>query len=128
MKSQELLQQTLNHKEPEPIVLEMGSSPTSGIHIRALEKLRAYYGLENSHVRVIEAYQMLGLVEPDLMEAIGIDVIGAWGYDNMFGYNNQGQFKLFKTFWGHEVLVPKKFNTNTFLVLWNKAFDRMNTY
>ena len=111
MKSQVLLKQTLNHKEPERIVFDIGSSPTSGIHVRTLEKLRAYYGLEKRYIQVIEPYQMLGLVEPALVEAIGIDVIGAWGHDNMFGYSNQGPFKLFKTFWGQKVLVPKKFNT-----------------
>ena len=111
MKSQELLQQTLNHKEPGRIVFDIGSSPTSGIHVRTLEKLRSYYGLEKRHVQVIEPYQMLGLVESDLMEAIGIDVIGAWAYDNMLGYSNQSPYKLFQTFWGQKVLVPGKFNT-----------------
>ena len=111
MKSQEILKQTLNHNEPERIVFDMGSSPTTGIHVRALENLRTYYGLEKRQVRVIEPYQMLGLVESDLIEAIGIDVIGSWGYDNMFGYSNQAPFKPFKTFWGQEILVPEKFST-----------------
>ena len=89
MTSKELLQQTLNHKEPERIVLDMGSTAVTGIHVKALENIRNYYGLEKRPVRVIEPYQMLGLVEDDLIEALGIDVIGAWGRDNMFGYNNQ---------------------------------------
>lgn len=113
MNSQKLLRQTLNHQQPERIVFDMGSAPTTGVHVQALEKLRDYYGLEKRPVRVIEPYQMLGLVEPDLMDAIGIDVTAAWGENNMFGFNNQPPLKLFKTFWGQEVLVPEKFSTKT---------------
>ena len=89
MNSSELLQQTLSHKELEWIVIDMGFTAVTGIHAQAVENLRNYYGLEKKPVRVIEPYQMLGLVEDDLIEALGIDVIGAWGRDNMFGYNNQ---------------------------------------
>jgi len=113
MTSKELLQQTLAHTQPERIVFDMGSTAVTGIHVRALEKLRMYYGLENRPVRVIEPYQMLGLVEQDLMDAIGIDITGAWGEDNLLGYNNNPPLKLFKTFWGQEVLVPEKFSTVT---------------
>ncbi|NWJ52143.1 MAG: methyltransferase [Bacteroidetes bacterium] len=113
MTSKDLLQQTLNHKEPERIVFDMGSNAVTGIHVLALENLRNYYGLEKHPVRVIEPYQMLGLVEADLIDAIGIDVVGAWGHDNMFGYSNQPPLKLFKTFWNQEILVPEKFSTQT---------------
>jgi hypothetical protein len=111
MTSKELLQQSLNHKQPERIVFDMGSNAVTGIHVKALENLRNFYGLERRPVRVIEPYQMLGLVEPDLMDAIGIDVMGIWGEDNLLGYNNNPPLKLFKTFWGQELLVPEKFST-----------------
>jgi len=110
MNSRDLLLQTLNHKEPKRIVFDLGSTAVTGIHVLALENLRNYYDLEKRPVKVIEPYQMLGLVEDDLMEAAGIDVIGAWGENNMFGYWNHAPFKLFKTFWGQEVLVPEKFS------------------
>lgn len=110
--SREILHQTLNHKQPERIVFDMGSAPTTGIHVHALENLRNYYGLGERPVRVIEPYQMLGLVEQDLIDAIGIDVIAAWGKENMFGYNNLPPLKTFRTFWGQEVLVPEKFSTS----------------
>jgi hypothetical protein len=113
MTSKELLQQALAHSQPERIVFDMGSTAVTGIHVRALEKLRMYYGLEKRPVHVIEPYQMLGLVEPDLMDAIGVDVTGAWGEENLLGYNNNPPLKLFKTFWGQEVLVPEKFSTVT---------------
>jgi len=110
MTSRDLLLTTLCHKEPERIVFDMGSTAVTGIHVLALENLRNYYGLEKKPVKVIEPYQMLGLLEDDIMEAAGIDVLGAWGENNMFGYWNHAPYKLFKTFWGQEVLVPEKFS------------------
>ncbi len=114
MTPRELLLQTLSHKQTDRIVFDMGSAPTTGIHVRALERLRIYYGLEKKPVRVIEPYQMLGLVEQDLIDAIGIDIIAAWSKKNMFGYDNQPPLKVFRTFWGQDVLVPEKFNTSFF--------------
>lgn len=61
--------------------------------------------------RVIEPYQMLGLVEDDLAEAKGVDVVGAGGKNNMFGIYNHEPLKELKTFWGQTVLVPSGFNT-----------------
>ncbi|PWE00591.1 uroporphyrinogen decarboxylase family protein [Marinilabilia rubra] len=113
MNSRERLIQTLNHEQPDRIVFDMGSTPTTGIHVRTLEKLREYYGLEKRPIRVIEPYQMLGLVEQDLMDAIGIDVTAAWGDGNLFGYRNTPPLKGVKTFWGQEVLVPQGFSTKT---------------
>ncbi len=110
MTSKELLQKTLNHQEPEKIVFDMGASAVTGIHVLAMERLRDYYGLEKKLVRVIEPYQMLGLVEDDMIEALGIDVVGAWGEENMFGNNNLPPLKMYKTLWGQEVLVPEMFN------------------
>jgi hypothetical protein len=110
MKSRELLLRSLNYTEPGMIVFDMGSSPTTRIHVRALEKLRKYYGLEDRPVRLIEPDQMLGLVEEDLINDIDIDVTGAWGPQTMFGYSNLPPLKLFKTFWGQEVLVPEAFS------------------
>jgi hypothetical protein len=111
MTSKELLKKTLNHEQPDRIVIDIGSTAVTGIHVRALENLRNHYGLEKRLVQVIEPYQMLGLVEPDLMEAVGIDVTAAWGENNLLGYNNNPPLKTFKTFWGQEVLVPTGFSS-----------------
>jgi hypothetical protein len=113
MDAKRQLDLTLNHKQPDKVVVDFGATAVTGIHVLTVERLREYYGLEKKPVRVIEPYQMLGLVEDDLTEALGIDVIGVWGQDNMFGYNNLPPLKLFRTFWGQEVLVPEKFSTQT---------------
>ncbi len=113
MNSKERVLTSLQHKTPDRIPLDIGSTGVTGIHVLAVEKLREYYGLEKRPVRVIEPYQMLGEVDPDLMEVLGIDVIGIMPKNNMFGIKNNGDLKEFKTFWGQTVLVPSNFNTTT---------------
>ena len=110
MTSRELLKSTLNHKQTDRVPIDFGSNAVTGIHVRTIESLREHFGLEDRPVKVIEPYQMLGEVENDLLDAMGVDVIGLWGKNNMFGIP-QENFKPFKTFWGQEILVPEKFNT-----------------
>lgn len=112
MNSKELFDLTVNHKQPDRVVVDFGSTVVTGIHVRIVECLRDYYGLEKKPVRVIEPFQMLGEIDVELQEQVGTDVIGAWGRTSMFGFNNHEPFKLFKTFWGQEVLVPENFNTS----------------
>ncbi len=111
MTSKERVQSALNHQQPDRLPVDFGSSGVTGIHVLAVEKLRQIFGLEKHPVKVIEPYQMLGEVEDDLKQAIGIDTCGIGPINNMFGFPNNGKWKEFKTFWGQEVLVPEKFNT-----------------
>ncbi len=102
---------TINHQQPDRIVVDFGGTPTSGIHCLAVERLREYYGFEKKPVRVIEPFQMLGEVDADLAEVLGVDVYGALGEENMFGFYNHGPYKEFKTHWGQVVRVPENFHT-----------------
>lgn len=111
MNSKERFDLAVSHKQPDRIVVDLGSTAVTGIHVQSVENLRKYYGMEPKPVRVIEPYQMLGLVDVDLIEAMSIDVIGAWGKTNMFGIYNHEPLKELKTFWGQTVLVPEGFNT-----------------
>ncbi len=112
MTSKDRFDLTVNHKQPNKVVVDLGSTAVTGIHVLSVENLRNYYGLESKPVRVIEPYQMLGFVEDDLQEALGVDIVGAWGKNNMFGIYNHEPYKEFTTFWGQTVLVPEGFNTS----------------
>ncbi len=100
---------TINHRQPDKLVVDFGSSAVTGIHALAVERLREYYGLEKKPVRIIEPFQMLGEVEEDLAEILQSNVTGVWGKDSMFGFYNHAPFKPFLTPWGQEVLVPEDF-------------------
>ncbi len=107
--SRENFIKTINHKQPDRVVVDFGSTGVTGIHVLIVEKLRDYYGLEKRPVKVIEPYQMLGEIDKDLVEAMHIDVIGLFGAKNMFGVRNEN-WKQHKTLWGQEVLFPAEFN------------------
>jgi hypothetical protein len=110
MNSRERLKKALHHQQPDRIPIDFGSNAVTGIHVRIVEQLRAHLGLEKRLVKVIEPYQMLGEMEDDLLEALGVDVVGLWGKKNMFGIP-QENWRSFKMHWGQEVLVPADFNT-----------------
>jgi hypothetical protein len=100
---------TINHQQPDKVVVDFGSTAVTGIHVLIVEKLRDHYGLEKKPVKVVEPYQMLGEIDPELLRAMDIDVIGLFSAKNMFGVPNEN-WKVHKTLWGQEVLFPGTFN------------------
>jgi hypothetical protein len=113
MNSREQFLKTVNHRQPDRVVIDLGSTAVTGIHIQTISKLRRHFGLQRKPIRVIEPFQMLGEVDWELIDSIGIDVIGAWGKNNMFGFHNHSPYKEWKTPWGQRVMVPLNFNVTT---------------
>ncbi len=111
MISREKVKNVLDHKAIDGIAVDFGGTPVTGIHVLAIERLRDYYGLEKRPVRVTEPYQMLGKIEEDLAEIMGIDIAGINPRNDMFGIPDDGKYKEFRTFWNQVVLIPEKFNT-----------------
>ncbi len=109
MTSRERVRAALNHQEPDCIPVDFGGTAVTGIHVSCVAGLRDYYGLEKRPVKVHEPYQMLGLVEDDLKEAMGIDVEGVFPRKTLFGFENRG-WKEWR-FNGLDVLVPEDFRT-----------------
>ena len=112
MTSRERLRTTLTHKAPDRIAIDFGATPVTGIHVLIIEKLRDYYGLKKIPVKVTEPYQMLGEIDPELMDILGVDVIGINPRTNIIGFESNN-WKEFRMWWGQEVLVPGNFNTKT---------------
>ena len=113
MNSRERVHLVLNHQEPDRVPVDLGGSATSGMHVSSVYLLRQALGLDEpgTPVKVIEPYQMLGEIRPDLIEALGIDVVGISSLKNLFGFKNE-DWKPWTTFDGTPVLVPGAFNTD----------------
>jgi hypothetical protein len=107
--SRERLVTTLNHKQPDRIPIDFGGTAVTGVHASCVAALRDYYGLEKRPVRIHEPFQMLAQVDDDLKDAIGIDVVGVFSRNTMFGFPAE-KWKSWE-FNGMEVLVPDGFNT-----------------
>lgn len=107
MNSREKLKKALNH-EPGPIPLDFGGTAVTGMHAMVVEQLRDYYGLEKRPVRIWDPYQMLGAIDDDLRNVLGIDVVALAPARTIFGFPLEN-WKEWKTPWGQDVLVPGKF-------------------
>ena len=112
MTSKERVLTSVNHQTPDKIPVDFGATPVTGIHALAIENLRNYFGLPYRPVKVNEPYQMLGEIEDDLAEILGIDTVPVSPRKTMFGFPNEN-WKEFKTPWDQVVLVPEKFNVTT---------------
>jgi hypothetical protein len=112
MNSKERLQATLNHQAPDRVCVDFGSTPVSGMHVSCVAALREYYGLERRPVKVHEPYQMLGWLDEDLLDVLGVDVIGIAPRNTIFGFPNEN-WQEFKLPWGQVVLVSEYFRTTT---------------
>lgn len=100
----------LNHRQPDCVPIDFGGTGVTGMHVTCVAALREYYGLEKRPVRVHEPYQMLGMIDEDLRDALGIDVIGVFPRNTMFGFATEN-WKSWK-FHDLEVLVPQDFNVS----------------
>ena len=109
--SRERLRAALDHREPDRVPLDFGSTPVTGMHVSCVAALRRHYGLAPEPVKVIEPGQMLGLVEDDLRRAMGLDVAGVFPRKTVFGFPT-GNWKEWN-FRGLEVLVPGDFRCTT---------------
>ena len=90
--------------------MDFGSSFITGIHCSVVAELREHYGLEKRPVKICEPYQMLGEVEEDLLDAMGLDVQPIFPNRTIFGFPNEN-WKPYQTPWGQEVLVSEHFKT-----------------
>jgi hypothetical protein len=112
MTSRERVAAALVHREPDRVPLDLGASAVTGMHASSVYQLRQSLGLEEpgTPVKVIEPYQMLGEIGDDLLDALGVDVVGLGKRETFFGFRNEG-WKEWRLFDGTPVLVPGKFNT-----------------
>ena len=78
MNSRQRVETALKHQQPDRVPLDLGASATTGMHASSVYLLRQALKLDppGTPVKVIEPYQILGEIQPDLIEALGVDVVG----------------------------------------------------
>lgn len=89
MNSRERVKAALEHRQPDRVPVDIGGSVVTGIHAAALDRLRKALGLKPSMVKVFEPMMMLGLVEEDVRQALGGDVVGLNAPGTLLGYRNE---------------------------------------
>jgi hypothetical protein len=109
--SHDRLAVTLSHKQPDRIPIDFGGTSVTGVHASCVAALRDFYGLEKRPVRIHEPFQMLAMIDDDLFEAMGLDVVGVFPRNTTWGFPVD-KWKPWR-FNGLEVLVGEDFNTTT---------------
>lgn len=89
------------------VPIDFGSTPVTGMHVSCVAALRDYYGLPSRPVKIVDPYQMLGEIDDELKDAMGVDTYGIAPWINIFGVENS-DWKLWTTPWGQSVLIPGK--------------------
>jgi uroporphyrinogen-III decarboxylase len=111
MTSRERVTLALNHKEPDRVPLDLGSTSVTGMHVTTIYKLRQALALDKpgTPVKLMDPLQLLGEIKPDLIDTLGIDFVGLTRRHNRFGMKNDG-WKPWTFFDGTPLLVPGEFN------------------
>jgi hypothetical protein len=108
-KSKQRFLDALAHRQG-PLPVDFDGTAVTGMHVGCVAALRDYYGLERRLVRVHEPYQMLGEIDEDLKQILGIDVEGVYPPRTMFGFADR-DWKEWKMPDGLVVLVSADFRT-----------------
>jgi hypothetical protein len=69
------------HTEPDRLPVDFGGGFQTGIHVSMVYQLRQALGLDppGTPVKVVEIYQMLGEIGPDLADRLGVDTVSLHG-------------------------------------------------
>lgn len=110
MTSRERVLQSLRHESTDRIPVDVGGTVVTGMHVSCVAKLRRHFGFDDEPVRVIEPHRMLGEIDPELIEALGVDTAGIMPRQTVFGFANE-RWKEWKMPGGQVVEVPGDFNT-----------------
>ena len=110
MNSRERVSTILNHQEADRVPLDLGGSGTTGMHVDSVYLLRQALRLDppGTPVKVVDCFQMLGEITPDLVAALDADVLPLYKQITDFGFRLEG-WKPWTTFAGTPVLVPEGF-------------------
>ncbi len=76
MNSRERLLTALDHREPDRVPFDLGSTQVTGIHVVAYRRLRQHLGLPPVEPVICDEIQGLALPDDDGVERLGVDVRG----------------------------------------------------
>jgi hypothetical protein len=103
----------ITHQKSDHPPLDLGGSVVTGMHVSSVYLLRQALRLDppGTPIKVIEPYQMLGEIKPDLIAALGVDIVPLAPPRTFFGFRNEN-WQPWTCFDGTPVLVPERFNTD----------------
>jgi uroporphyrinogen decarboxylase len=75
MTSRERVMTAVSHREPDRVPVDFGGHRSSGIAASAYARLKRALGIASGDVYVYDIVQQLAIVEPPVLDALGVDVV-----------------------------------------------------
>ena len=75
MTPRERVQDALNHRQPDRTPIDFGGHRSSGIAAMAYARLKQALGISSGDIYVYDVIQQLAIVEPEVLDAVGADVV-----------------------------------------------------
>jgi uroporphyrinogen decarboxylase len=75
MNSRQRVLASINHKEPDKVPVDLGSTPCTGISAIAYHNLKQHLGIRTGHTRVYDVVQQLAQPEDEILEHFKIDAL-----------------------------------------------------
>lgn len=106
MTSRERILETINHRTPDRVPVDLGATGQSGMSASTVYRLRKALNLQEKPIEISEIFQLLGKIDKDLLDCVGGDVIGLNNPFNMFGVPD-GPMKPFRMPDGTPTLIAQ---------------------
>ncbi len=111
MNSRERVITALDHREPDRVPVDLGATVVTSIAITTCAQLRDYLGLPRKPITTLETVQQIAVVDDDLQEILGVDVLPVLsnppaGYQPVFAQDGDGG-DSFKDEFGATLRRPK---------------------
>ncbi len=75
MTSRERILAAIEHREPDRVPVDLGSTPSSGISAIAYNRLKARLNIAGGHTRVYDVVQQLAQPEDEILDRFRVDVV-----------------------------------------------------
>lgn len=75
MNSRERILAAIDHRQPDRVPVDLGSTPSSGISAIAYSNLKKHLGIEGGHTRIYDVVQQLAQPEEEILDLFGVDVL-----------------------------------------------------
>ena len=112
MNSRQRLAKILSREVPDRVAIDFGAGRQTGIAASTVYRIKKHYGLleQGERIKLVEPFQVLGEIDDELLDFLGLDVVGVHPAKNMFGFEDK-DYKPWTLFDGTPVMVPGLFNT-----------------
>lgn len=75
MNSRERVMASINHKEPDRVPIDLGSSPNTGISAIAYNNLKKFLGIKTGNTRIHDVFLQLAIPEEEILNLFQVDVL-----------------------------------------------------